>query len=107
LILSVGWRFGGVRIVDIEKNIATLDRDRDGLQAGILGIQTLPCAHIEFPMVPRTAESLSYQGALAQPAFLMGTHVSIRINVVFNIDDQNTAPGLVQTHHFTTPKVVQ
>jgi len=66
----------------------------------------MPRAHIELPMVPRTTESLSYKAALAQPAFLVGTRVSICIDVVIKVDQQNAVPIHDQAHHFAAPKVV-
>jgi hypothetical protein len=57
-------------------------------------------------MVPRTTESLSYQAALAQPAFLVGTRVSIGMDVIINVDQQNALAAYVEAHHFAAPKVV-
>jgi hypothetical protein len=57
-------------------------------------------------MVPRTTESLSYQAALAQPAFLVRTSIIICIDVVINVDQQNVVLTHVKSHHFAAPKVV-
>jgi hypothetical protein len=57
-------------------------------------------------MVPGATKSFFHQAAFAQPAFLVGTLVGIRINVVINIDEQNAVPSHVQAHHFAAPKVV-
>jgi hypothetical protein len=57
-------------------------------------------------MVPRTTESLSNQAALAQAALLMGTRVSIRVDVVINVNQQNAPPADVQARHFAAPNVI-
>ena len=51
-------------IIQLEKNVATLDGYGKCLQAGILRICALPGAHIELPLVPRTPQSASQQAKL-------------------------------------------
>jgi hypothetical protein len=58
-------------------------------------------------MVPRTTESLSYQAALVQAAFLVRTSISICIDVVVKVDQQNAVPTHVKSQHFAAPKVFQ
>jgi hypothetical protein len=106
ILSTAGSGFCGALLIEIEQNVATLDVYGECLQAGIPRIYAFPCAHIELPMVPRTTESLSYQAALAQPAFLVGTRVGIGIDVVINIDQQYAVPAHLQAHHFAAPKVV-
>jgi hypothetical protein len=93
-------------IIEIEKNVATLDGYGECLQAGILRIYAAACAHIELPMVPCTAKSVSKQAAFAQAAFLVGTLIGIGIDVVINVDQQNGVPTHIQAQHFAAPKVV-
>jgi hypothetical protein len=106
LILSTRSRFRGVLLIQIEKDVATLDAHGECLQAGVLRIYAAPRAHIELPMMPRTTESLFHQDALAQSAFLVGTRVSVGIDVVIHIDEQNAVPTHLQAQHFAAPKVV-
>jgi hypothetical protein len=96
----------GPFIIQIKQNVATFDAYGECLQASILRIYAVPGAYIELPKMPRTTESLSCQAALAQPAFLMGTRVNIRMDVVVNIDQQYAVAAYVKAHHFAAPKVV-
>jgi hypothetical protein len=106
LILSLCFSFSGSLIIEIEKNVATIEGYGQYLQAGIPRIYATPGAHIELPMVRGTAERFSRQAALAQAALLVGTSIRICVNVVVYIDQQNSVPIYVQTHHFAAPKVV-
>jgi hypothetical protein len=106
-MLSVRGSCCGFLIIQIEKNVAALDAYGDHLQADILRICATSRADIEFPMVPGTTENRSCQAALAQPAFLVRTSISIRIDVVINVDQQNAVLTDVQSQHFAAPKVVQ
>jgi hypothetical protein len=106
--LSTWGRFrAALIIIEVEKNVATLDGYRERLQASILGIYAAACAHIELPMVPRATESFFRQGALAQAAFLVGTGVSIGIDVIIHVDEQNAVPTHDQAQHFAAPEVVE
>jgi hypothetical protein len=106
LILSTRSRFRGVLLIQIEKNVATLDAHGECFQASVLRIYATARAHIELPMMPRATESLFHQVALAQPAFLVGTRVSIGKDVVLNVDQQNIDSTHVQAQHFAAPEVV-
>ena len=66
----------------------------------------MPRAHIEFPVMSGATKNLSCQAALAQPAFLVGTTVSVCIDVIIEIYQQNAVPIHFQTHHFAAPQVV-
>jgi hypothetical protein len=57
-------------------------------------------------MVPRTTESLSYQVAFVQAAFLVRTSISICVDVVIDVDQQNAVPTDVKSQHFAAPQIV-
>jgi hypothetical protein len=57
-------------------------------------------------MVPRTAESFSHQRAFVQAASLVRTSISIGVDVVINVDQQNAVATHVESQHFAAPQFV-
>jgi hypothetical protein len=93
--------------VQVDQNMATLDPYGELFQAGILRIYAAAGADIELPMVPGAAERLSGQVALGQPTFLMGASVSVGVDMVVDVNEQDAGALHVDANHFAAPKVIE
>jgi hypothetical protein len=99
--------FRGPLIIEIEKNVATLEDYGQSLQAGTLRIYATSRAHVELPMMRGATKRFSRQAAFTQAAFLMRTSIRICINSVIDIDQQNIFASDFETQHLAAPKIVQ
>jgi hypothetical protein len=53
------------------------------------------------------SESFIRQSAFAQTAVLVRASISIGINVIVNVDEQNVLPAYLPAYHFTAPEFFQ
>jgi hypothetical protein len=103
LVLSLRRGFREAWIIEVEKDVTAFDTYGEYLQTGALRIYATPRTPIELPMVPGATKGLSYQVALAQAAFLVRTSISIRVDVVLDVDQENAVPTHVKGQHFAAP----
>jgi hypothetical protein len=55
--------------------------------------------------MPRATKNLFRQSAFTQTTLLVRTSISVCVDVVINVDDQNLLATHLDTHHLTTPQI--
>ncbi len=73
----------------VDKDVLSIDHDRKNSKMGILRIDARSAANIELPVMSRTTENLFRQSAFTQTTLLVRTGISVCVEMVINVDQQN------------------